>query len=180
MPLRNARGFGLIDIMVTLVVICGLVIAANYYRGRPVDDPTKIDTSLPDFSTESHKSGASYYLEGTVTRVTHNEAGAYFRLKAPNDREYWVVGTKAHSGGIKNVAAGQVAMMKVQPNTGPSLTNSMMVAPGALAPEAFVYQYLVKTATPAGYKDPHEEEERAATKAEAKAAAAAADDKDDD
>lgn len=177
---RKENGFGLIDLMASLVVIGGVIAAGAYYKGRPADDPKSINTSLPNFAEVAPPaSGTNYFLEGSVHRVMHNDAGVFFMLKTPDNKEYWVVGAKGHTGGLTNIAAGQVGTMQVQANTGPSLAASVYVISPSQTADAFVYKYMVKTPAPANYQDPYEPPEEVAS-AEPAATEPQASDKNDE
>jgi prepilin-type N-terminal cleavage/methylation domain-containing protein len=152
---KSQSGFSLMELVAALVVILGIMAATAYYRGRPVSDPTAIDTSLPNIvETASPSAGTNYYLEGAIHRVVHSAGGAYFMVKAPGGRKLFVVGTPGLTGGLAHIADGQVAAMQVQLNMGSSLKASVRVVSPAEPVDVFVYQYLVKTAAPANYVDP--------------------------
>ncbi|QJR09796.1 hypothetical protein DSM104443_00846 [Usitatibacter rugosus] len=161
MARNRHRGFNLVELMAGLVVIAGVIAAAAYYKGRPAADPTKIDTTLPAFIS-SPASSTNYYLEGSVHRVSRTDNGVYFMVRTPDNKDFWVAAEKTHTGGFANVAAGQVAQMQVQANTGASLQISTRVLPMSQVADAFAYRYLVKTPAPANYKDPLEEHDEPA------------------
>ena len=158
---RASTGFGLIELMAALVVILGIIAAAAYYKNRPVDDPKKIDNTMPNWAeTTGPGTGINYYLEGTVHRVRHNDEGVYFLLKTSSGQRYFIVGSKQVSAGIGNVAAGQVAALAVQTNTGPALRATAMVVSLTQQIDAFAYKYLVLTPAPVGFEDPEDQEEK--------------------
>ena len=97
-------------------------------------------------------------------------------METPSGKKLSVVGTKGLSGGLGQLAAGQVAAMQVQLNMGSSLTASVSVVSPSHAVDVFVYKYMVKTPAPAGYVDPEAEPEEAS----APAASAETSAKDDD
>ena len=145
--------------MASLVVVVGIVAATGYYKGRPANDPKSIDPSLPNVAEiESKTAQTNYYLEGTVHKVVRNDGGAYFWVETPGGKKLSVVGTKGLSGGLGQLAAGQVAAMQVQLNMGSSLTASVQVVSPSHAVDVFVYKYMVKTPAPAGYVDPDAEQ----------------------
>ena len=176
--MRQQRGFSLVEMMATLVVIVGVVLATGYYKGKPAGDPKSIDTSLPNVAEIEGKSAqTNYYLEGRVHKVVRNESGAYFWIETPSGKKMSVVGTNGLSGGLRQVAAGQVASMQVQLNMGSSLTASVQVVSPSHAVDVFVYKYMVKSPAPAGYVDPEAGETSDTT---APATTTAANEKDDD
>ena len=146
---KRDRGFSLIELMAVLVVVLGLFFAAKYYKNRPADDPKTIDATLPNFAeTQSPAAGTNYYLEGTIHHVERNDRGAYFQLRTASGKSYAVVGTNGLSGGLANLAAGQVGELQVQMNAGAALQASAQVISLAQPTDAFVYKYMVKTAAP--------------------------------
>ena len=174
------QGFSLVEIVATMVVIVGVIAATSYYRGRPASDPTSIDKSLPNLAETTQKiAQTNYYLEGTVHKVVTNMNGAYFMVETANGKKMYVVGTKALSGGLSQVAAGQVAAMQVQLNMGASLTASVQVVSPAQAVDVFVYKYMVKSPAPANYVDA-EADEVETVNVPPPSAASAAEAKDDD
>ena len=157
--MRKQKGFSLLEIVATLAVIVGVIAATGYYRGRPAGNPTSIDASLPNIAETTKKiAQTNYYLEGTVHKVVRNMNGAYFMVETASGKRLYVVGTQALSGGLSQVAAGQVAAMQVQLNTGSSLTASVQVVSPAQAVDVSVYKYMVKSPAPAHYVDPEAEE----------------------
>jgi prepilin-type N-terminal cleavage/methylation domain-containing protein len=157
--MKRQKGFSLLEIVATLVVIVGVIAATGYYRGRPASDPTSIDASLPNIAEATRKiAQTNYYLEGTVHKVVRNVNGAYFMVETASGKRLYVVGTQALSGGLSQVAAGQVAAMQVQLNMGSSLTASVQVVSPAQAVDVFVYKYMVKSPAPAHYVDPEADE----------------------
>lgn len=145
--------------MASAVVVIGMVLAAGYYKGRPANDPKSIDASLPNVAeVESKFAQTNYYLEGRVHKVVRNDGGAYFWVETPSGKKLSVVGTNGLSGGLGQLAAGQVAAMQVQLNMGSSLTASVNVVSPSHAVDVFVYKYMVKSPAPAGYVDPEAEE----------------------
>ena len=171
------RGFSLIEMVAVLVVILGIIAAANYYRGRPASDPTSIDRSLPNFESATRTANTNYFLEGTIHKVRRSDNGIYFMVRTPGDKTVMVVGTPALTGGMSQIQAGQVGSMHVQMNMGASLAASVQVGSPAQHVDVFAYRYMVKTAAPAGYVDPEAEEPEAAYDPTAPATKA---EKDDD
>jgi prepilin-type N-terminal cleavage/methylation domain-containing protein len=150
----SARGFGLVELMAVLVIILGLWFAARYYKDRPADDPKAIDSTLPNYlETTNPAAATNYYLEGTIHKVERNERGAVFTVTTPGGKSIAVVGSKNLTGGLANVAAGQLGEMQVQLNAGLSLQATASVVGLAHAPGVFVYKYRVKTPAPENYRE---------------------------
>jgi prepilin-type N-terminal cleavage/methylation domain-containing protein len=158
---KKQLGFSLIEMVAVLVVIVGVILAANYYRGRPASDPTSIDRSLPNFESATRTANTSYFLEGTVHKVRRSDRGIYFMVRTPGGKTVMVVGTPALTGGMAKIQAGQAGAMQVQMNMGASLTASVQVVSPAEHVDVFVYRYMVTTPAPANYVDPEAEEAEA-------------------
>jgi prepilin-type N-terminal cleavage/methylation domain-containing protein len=151
----SRRGFSLIELMAVLVIILGLWFGARYYKDRPADDPKAIDSTLPNYlETVNPAAATNYYLEGTIHKVDRNDRGAVFTVTSASGKSIAVVGSKGLTGGLANVAAGQVGEMQVQLNAGPSLQATASVVSLAQAPSVFVYKYRVKTPAPENYREP--------------------------
>jgi hypothetical protein len=180
MKRKAHAGFSMIEMVASLVVVVGIVAATSYYKGKPASDPTSIDASLPKLAEVASKSAqTNYFLEGTVHKVVRNGSGAYFWVETSGGQKFSVVGTPGLSGGLGQLAAGQVAAMQVQLNMGSSLTASVNVVSPSHAIDVFVYKYMVKSPAPAGYVDPEAEEQEAVNEPPP-SAASAAQAKDDD